>query len=335
MRGNLGPGKVVSKIEAEINKIHNVKNTVCTTSGTMAILIAIKALNLSQNSTIIFPNYTFLAGANAARFLGYNIELVDISEDTLCINPFELDRAINKSPKNISCVIFVNHNGYSGSDICEIRKVCDRHKIPMIEDSAQCLGINNTGNTGDIGILSFSVPKAGCSGQGGAILTNNDSLAQRCRNLIDHGGDWRKDRSHQDIGVNLRFNDISASYLLLQLRDIENILQKRWWICNEYDKHIPIQGFRPGVYSKTTPWMVVYKSKCAEQIIDNLKHDDIQAVQYYRAISDNMPYTTDMEYPIAQRMAKELIYLPSSLNLTKAQIKRICKIIINTERKNR
>lgn len=331
MKGNLGPGIQTKLIEEKIREITGSKNCICTTSGTIALMVAIKSLNLKPGSTILFPSYTFLAGANAARFMGYKVKLIDINPYTLCMDVNKL-----KFNKNVSCVIFVNHNAYRGDDIKQIKYLCALRGIPIVEDAAQSIGTPFAGKTGDIGIFSFSVPKLCTSSQGGAIITDDNKLAEKCRNIIDHGGQgWRQDRIHKDIGLNLRFNDILSSYLLPQLRDIKVLLEKRWQIFNNYyNNGICPYRFTPYVEEKESLWMVTYLSPKADEIIEALKKKNIEAVKYYRPINHNPTYKTKTIFPVAEKIYKELIYLPSSLNLKRREIKRICRIIKRVEEKN-
>ena len=104
--GWVGPGKKVEEFERKISEFYNSSEkpfVSATTSGTAALILAIESLEIPKGSTILFPAYTFLAGANAARFLGYNIELVDIKENTLCMDPDKI-----KFNNNVKAVIFVN-----------------------------------------------------------------------------------------------------------------------------------------------------------------------------------------------------------------------------------
>jgi len=332
LKGNLSPGIQTKLIEEKIKQIHNIKNCICITSGTAALMVAIKSLNLKPGSTILAPAYSFLAAHNAARFLGYKIKLVDINSTTLCMDKDNLYYTLKKT-RNVGCVIFINHNAYCGGNIIEIKATCDYFHIPMVEDAAQCLGVNNAGKTGDIAILSFSVPKLATSSQGGAIITDNDKLADKCRSLIDHGGrGWRQDRIHKGIGLNLRFNDILASYLLPQLNNIELLLQKRYDIFWNYFRYgVNPRGFDIYYEANKMPWMVIYRTKRADQIIAELKKNKIEAVRYYKNIDSNPPYRTKTKFPEAERAALELVYLPSSLNLSKRQIRKICKIILEIE----
>ncbi len=326
-RGQLGPGQECLLLEEGVRKLTGAKYCFTTTSGTTALIMAIESLNLPKGSTILFPAYTFLAGANAARFMGYKVKLIDINPHTLCMDPYKL-----KFNKNISCVIFVNHNGYCREDIHRVKQFCNAHDIPMIEDSCQSMGIANAGRTGNIGIFSFSVPKLITGGQGGAVITNDDQIAKRLAEIRDHGDNWRKDHIHKQVGVNFRYNDIQASYVLSQLKDIKLLLKKRWEICDEYCKYINIKGFIPAIsLNEETPWMIIYRTQKADQIIEELKKNKIQAVKYYKNIDNNPPYKTKVKFPEAKKAAQELIYLPSSLSLKKRDIKRICNIILRVE----
>jgi len=328
-RGFIGPGCECVRLEEKIKQLLNVKYCFTTTSGTTALLMAIESLNLPKGSTIAFPAYTFLAGANAARFMGYKIKLIDINSWNLCMSPELLKKCI----KNIRCVIFVNHNAYFGDALYTIKQICQENKVPMIEDSSQCIGIYSAGVTGNIGVYSFSVPKLVNGGQGGVVFTNNDKIAKRLGEIRDHGDKWRIDRIHRAIGVNFRYNDIQASYVLSQLNDIKYLLTKKWRICNEYYKYIEIEGFYADSYSNEVPWMIVYRSEKATDIIEALRKEGIDAVRYYRPIHHNPPYKTKKEFPMSEKAYNELIYLPSSLNLSKRQIKKICKIILKVEDK--
>lgn len=329
-KGCLGPGSECLLLEEEIKKLTGAKYCFTTTSGTVGLIMAIESLDLPKGSTILFPSYTFLAGCNAARFMGYKVQLVDVNPYTLCMDVNKL-----KFNKNVSCVIFVNHNAYRGEDINIVKQFCCLHNIPMIEDSCQSIGMPLAGKTGNVGVFSFSVPKLITGGQGGAVVTDDDDVAKRLGQIRDHGDDWRKDRLHKHIGVNFRYNDIQASYVLSQLKDIKALLKKRWRVFyNYYRNGIKPYRFAPKTQDKESLWFVLYRSKKADKIIEKLKENNIDGIKYYKPINHNPPYKTKNKFPNAEQIYKELIYLPSSLNLKKRDIKRICCIIRKVEEKD-
>jgi len=328
--GKLGPHTTVAQFEEKLAKTCNVKYCISTTSGTTALLMAIKSLPIPECGNIMFPGYTFIAGANAAKFLGYDIELVDVKQNTLCMDPRELLKKIDKKPV---AVIFVNHNSYVGKlddSIDQIKKICIDRNLPMIEDTSQCLGMLQK-LTGDAGILSFSVPKIVTTGQGGAIITNNEQIYNKCLSIRDHGGhNWKETKIHTEVGLNFKFNDILASYGLSQLENLDKLLKRRNQIFDWYRN----EGIELIDFGYRSTWMVLYQSKnhSAPFLIDKLKMNGIDAVQYYRPICHNIPYNTSEQFPISEQLYNDIVYLPSSLTLTKKDIKRICKIIKNMEK---
>ena len=317
----IGVGPATKEFEDKLKEITKANHVLSCSSGSSAILMAIHALSLPKGSTILFPSYTFIAGANAAKFLGYNVKFIDIKEDTLCMDP-DLAEDYTKTHKQVSCIMFVDHNCYLGDDRWRIRALCDEYKIPMVEDSAQCLGKNTAGLIGDVGVISFSTPKIIGTGQGGAVLTNDSKIANKCDQAKDQGAGWRKTKIHEFIGTNFKFNDICASYGLAQLNEIEKIKKKKTKIFDWYRKHIKLLDF-----NQNFNWMVIYKTKNADKIIEALKENSIQAIKYYRPNPTQPSFQQKDEYSVAQKMYNELVYLPSSLTLRKKDVDRICKII--------
>ena len=326
--GWVGDGSTVQEFEQRLKECADVKYAHTTTSGTVALMLAIESLGLPKGSTILFPAYTFISGANAARFLGYNIKLVDIKEDTLSMDPSKVEIT-----EDISAIIFINHNGYCGPDLDKIKQICQENDLKMIEDSSQCLGIKGNFNTGDISVASFSVPKLITTGQGGAVFTNDEQISEKIWRLRNHGEEWRKEKIHNHLGVNFKFDEIHAAYGLSQLKDFEDILKTKKRIFDHYRKRIQVHDF-----GYDFNWMVMYRDKKEriDEIIKGLKRNDIQALRYYRPINWNPPYHycgKKGTYPIAEKVYDEYVYLPSSLVLAKRDIDRICDIIEANGRK--
>lgn len=337
--GWVGPARKTMDFENELFYLTD-SETIVTTSGTVALIMAIKSLELPKSSTILFPAYTFIAGANAARFLGYKIKLVDVSYDTLCMNPNRVEYEL-KRLKSISCVMFVNHNAYVGEDVEKIQQMCKQYRVKMIEDTSQALGMRKSnslnksllevdpfrGTWGDVGVYSFSVPKIITTAQGGAVYTQNEKLMTKLRQIRDHGDNWKTTKNHEYLGVNFKLNDILASYGLSQLKDLDKLLEKRKKIFDWYRNHIELIDFG---YDST--WMAVYRSQKSRDLIRKLKENDIQAVQHYKPIHWNTPYKTKKGmFKTAEKLFYELVYLPSSLTLTKRQVNKIGKIVKEME----
>jgi perosamine synthetase len=325
MTGMIGSGQTVIKFEERIMEITGARYAVSTTSGTSALLLALLGLRLRPASLVLFPAYTFLAGANAAKFLGYNVRLVDVDEETLSMDPHCLAHVIANGPAD--AVMFVNHNGYVGPALQRVKAACSAAHLPLIEDSSQALGMPQAGRVGIAGIFSFSVPKLVTSGQGGVLITDNPDVATVAKQFRDHGDNWRKDRIHAHLGINLKYNDILASYVLAQLDEFNLLLRDRQQLFDWYRKRITVVDF-----GMPSALFVIYRSPKASAVIEALSTRGYQAVQYYKPVNWNVYYSDKTQsFPIAEKLYRELVYLPSSLTLTEQQIDEITSIVHETE----
>lgn len=327
--GWIGTSITTDEFEKRIKLLTGRKHAISTTSGTMALFLGMESLDKTDRwakPIIFYPTYTFLAGANVLKYLEYDIHFIDINLETMCMDVDKLEKAFDNYGIDgaIFAVFFVTHNAYNGPDIQRAKNLAKKYKCAFIEDSAQSIGIQNAGTYGDFSIFSFSVPKLITTGQGGVLLTDDDGLAERAKQLRDHGDNWRKDKYHKHIGLNLKFNDIAAAIGIAQLDNINGLLAKRKKIFDSYRKHLNVIDFG---YDST--WMVIYKTDKIEQIIEALNLENIQAVQYYRPIPDNPPFQNQKcnDYSNAKYVYDHYLYLPSSLTLKKSDINRICKII--------
>jgi perosamine synthetase len=319
----VGCGRTVTEFERVVASLTGVRHCVSTTSGTTALMLALLAVAHPKSpKRILFPAYTFLAGANAARVLGYDVELVDIEADTLCMSPQLLDQALGRRGP-VAAVMYVDHNAYVGPQRDAVQTICTRYGVPMIEDSAQCFGVLKR-LVGQVGVLSFSVPKLVTTGQGGCVLTNDEDVAQKVRDLTDHGGNWRENRVHGRIGGNFRFNDILAAYGLSQIARLDRLLALRRTLFDRYRTRIGVID-----HGMESAWMVIHRTRDAGQLVDLLRIRGIQAVQYYRPIHHNPPFHSNQAYPESDAAFRELLYLPSSLSLRPDEIETVCDAVLD------
>ena len=283
----IGCGKTVADFENAVAANSGVRHAVATTSGTTALMLALLAVaRRDVPRKIFFPAYTFLAGANAARMLGFDVELVDIEPDTLCMSPRLLRETLEELGP-AAAVIYVDHNAYVGAERDEAKTVCDRFGVPLIEDSAQCFGVLQR-LVGQVGVFSFSVPKLVTTGQGGCVITNDEAVARTVADCCDHGGGWRQQRIHQAIGGNFRFNDILAAYGLAQIDRLDRLLALRKALFDRYRAYLPLVD-----HGMESAWMVIHRTRDAAHVAGVLRDQGVQAVQYYRPIHRNPPFRTE------------------------------------------
>lgn len=321
----VGCGPTVTAFEQAVATHSGVRHCVATTSGTTALMLALRAAARPDlPRKVLFPAYTFLAGANGARLLGFEVELVDIEPDTLCLSPRLLAEALERTGP-VAAVIYVDHNAYVGPRRDEVRAVCDRFGVPLVEDSAQCFGVLSR-LAGRVGAFSFSVPKLVTTGQGGCVLTDDDGLAAAVRDLCDQGGGWRSRRLHERVGGNFKFNDLLAAYGLSQIERLDRLRSLRKAVFDAYRRRLPLLD-----HGMESAWMVIYRTRDAARLAEALRARGIQAVQYYRPIHHNPPFSSGRAYPEAEAAHRECLYLPSSLSLRPEEIAYVCDAIRESE----
>ena len=179
--------KITENFEKKFSKFTNSKYCICFPNGTLTMSSILACLGLKKNAEVLVSNYTMVATANVVKFVNLKLKLVDISENDLCMCPIDLKKKITKNTK---VVIYTQMNGRVGQ-IKEIRKICNKKKIYLIEDSAHAIGsyIKDThiGNYGIAASFSFSMPKLITMGQGGAVINNNTNLATKLRYYKNFG----------------------------------------------------------------------------------------------------------------------------------------------------
>lgn len=249
MSGYVGCGNKVAEFEDALREHLGIKYVICTSSGTAALHIAAKVLGLTPYDKVIVPSYGWIATANAFAWLGCQVEFAHIDPHTACIDCLKLEETLQKE-KNIRAICYVDFNG-SCRDGPLIRTIADKYHIPLIEDSCSALGhelgSNHAGSFGDIGVLSFSAPKLITTGQGGAILTDDVSMAIRALAIRNQGHRPDIYKRFTVLGNNFKMSDINAALGLAQLSDIDEILNLKASSVLKLDKILNLELTTTGV----------------------------------------------------------------------------------------
>ena len=237
----VGPGKKADEFASILSSITNRKFAIPTTSGTVALSIAAKAMGLKRGDEILIPSYGVISVINSFTMIGLKPKLVDIKKENGCMDPDKIEKQISKKTK---AVCFISFLGNIGNEIYKIKKICKKYNLILIEDAAWSLGRSfknkKGGSIGDIAITSFSVPKIITTGQGGAILTNSSKIKNKVIELIDQGGlNWRKTNNISSIGSNLRMSDINAALGISQLKNLNKRLLMKKKINNLFNSELP------------------------------------------------------------------------------------------------
>lgn len=225
-------GQEVGRLETEIARISHAKHGIACASGTDALLLPLKALDLQPGDEVITTPFTFFATAGTIHNAGGRPVFVDIDPETMNISPAAVDAAI--TPKT-RAIIVVHLFGQMAA-MEELTPMAASRKLPIIEDGAQSIGARRkvngawrmSGELGSVGTLSFFPTKnLGAWGDGGLMVTQDDQLADRLRRLRLHGGS--RQYFHEEVGTNSRLDTLQAAVLLAKLPHLErwNLARKR------------------------------------------------------------------------------------------------------------
>ena len=321
--------KITEKFEKNFSKFTNSKYCICFPNGTITMSSVLHCLNLNKDDEVLVSNYTMVATANVAKFVGVKVGLVDISHEDLCMCPDDLQKKINKKTK---VVIYTQMNGRVGK-IDLIKKICKKNNLTLIEDAAHAIGSYNkkkhVGNSGIAGSFSFSMPKLITMGQGGAIITNSTKLANKLRLYKNFGRKKSGEDIHNYLGYNFKITDIQSLLAQEQLKDINLRIKKKKIIFNRYkeklEKNLKIKFFDISKYE--TPWSVDIYLKNVKRLKQILYKNKILTRFVYPPLNSQKIYKNIKGLPVSNYYCKRGLWLPSSLDLKISEIDKICKII--------
>ncbi|MDP3990841.1 MAG: DegT/DnrJ/EryC1/StrS family aminotransferase, partial [Candidatus Nealsonbacteria bacterium] len=293
----------------------------------------------------IVPDITMAASPNAVILTGAKPVFVDIEEESLCLDVNKVAQAINKKTK---AVMHVSLNGRSG-ELLKLKKLCQKKKIYLIEDAAQSLGSfyqgKHLGRHGIIGSFSFSMPKIITTGQGGCLITDSQKLDEKIKLIKDFGRRRGGVDFYEKIGWNFKFTDLSAVIGIEQMKKLKTRIRKKKATFGLYRKllaNIPEVKFIKTNLKETSPWFVDILVSQREKLIVFLKESGVGSRPIYPALHSQPAYAKTSTFalrasadksagkracPTAEKIAKQGLWLPSSVNLTEKQIKYICQKI--------
>lgn len=232
-------GPEVAGFQNELQDYLGIKHVIPCANGTDALQIAMMSLGLKPGDEIITPSFTYIATTEVMALLGLTPIFVDVDPNTFCIDPSKIEAAITEKTKAIVPV----HLYGQAADMNKIMAIAEKHELFVIEDNAQAIGsdyhldngaVVKTGTIGHIGCTSFFPSKnLGCFGDGGAICTNDDKLAEKMRMIANHGQSKRY--YHDMVGCNSRLDSIQAAVLRIKLRQLDNYIDARRDVADYYD----------------------------------------------------------------------------------------------------
>jgi UDP-2-acetamido-2-deoxy-ribo-hexuluronate aminotransferase len=331
-------GPEVKELEEKLSHYIGVKHCVTVSSGTDSLLIALMALGVGGEDEVITVPYTWISSAEVIALLGATTVFVDVRADTWNMDEKLLEAAITPKTKAIMPVSIYGQT----PDMDAINEIANRHGLPVIEDAAQSFGATYKGkkscNLSTIGSTSFFPSKPlGCYGDGGALFTNEDELAEKFRWIRVHGQERK--HHHPILGVNGRMDTLQAAILLAIFEVFPEEVIRRQEIGNLYTSSLSkTSGIRtPSIAEGNTSVYAQYTivSDKRETIQETLKLQGIPSVSYYTVPLHLQPVFKDLGYkagdfPISERIANQCLSLPMSPYLSSQDQQRVLDAVCHS-----
>lgn len=330
-------GKYAKIFEQDFANYVGVKNCVGVGNGTDALYIALRALGVGPGDEVITVANSFIATSEAITMTGARVVFVDCEEDLYTIDPTTVEKAITGKTKAIVPV----HLYGNPADLVALKEIAKKHGLFVVEDAAQAHGAKLNGQRagvlGDVACFSFYPGKnLGGYGDGGAIVTQNEELAVKCRMIANHG---RKDKyDHEFEGINSRLDGLQAAILSVKLGHLEEWTEARREAARYYNsvlKDFPIALPLERVGARHVYHLYVIRVPDREKVQSYLKEMGVATGIHYPIALHNLKayrylgYSSD-DFPNAADYSKEILSLPMFPNLTHAQIDYIAGLLRET-----
>jgi dTDP-4-amino-4,6-dideoxygalactose transaminase len=319
-------GKSVRVFEKKFATFVNTKHAISCGNGHDALLLILKALNISNGDEILVPTNSFIATALSGSNNGANIVFLDCNSDNYGIDINDLKKKINKKTK----ALIVVHLFGIPDNISEIRKICKKKNIYLIEDASQAHGAEIDGKkVGGFGIASFfsfyPTKNLGALGDGGCIVTNNTKLNSLILSLRNYGKDCNNDFTYK--GINSRLDSLQAEFLLEKMNLILSWNKKRKMIAKYYYKYLKNLSsiLLPIISENVNPVWHIFPIKCLDNsrknLIIHLSNMGIETnIHYPVPIHKTKSYKTKDILPNAEKNSRQLLSLPMHPFLTKEDV---------------
>ncbi|MEP0910028.1 DegT/DnrJ/EryC1/StrS family aminotransferase [Leptolyngbya sp. GB1-A1] len=327
-------GSPVEQFEQQFAQFVGTAHGITCNSGTDALYLALRSLNIGAGDEVITTPFTFVATAETVSAVGATPVFVDIDAATFNLNLDQVEAAITDRTKAIIPV----HLFGQPVDMTRVMEIAQKHHLSVIEDCAQSTGAEwngaKVGSIGHVGCFSFFPTKnLGACGDGGAITTNDPTIASRVRMLRDHGQCQRY--RYEEVGVNSRLDAVQATILLIKLRYLNQWNAQRQTIADRYTQLLqPLPGIQSPqtIAGGTSVWnqytiRVLSKGNLSherDRVRQRLQEQQVSSMIYYPMPLHLQPVYASLGYqpgqlPVSEQMAQEVLSLPMFPELSPLQ----------------
>lgn len=328
-------GENVFQLERDFARFCNARHAVGVGSGTDAIYLALRALDIGPGDEVITAPNSFIATAAAICMTGATPVFADIDEETFTLDPQAVERAVTRHTRAIVPVHLYGHP----ADMRAIKAIAEEHKLGIVEDACQSHGAEyrgqRTGTMGDAAAFSFYYSKnLGAYGEGGMAVTNNRALATKLQLLRNHGSSVRY--HHSVLGMNSRLDELQAAILNIKLRYLEQWNIRRRALALEYNKRlgafpevtVPVE--RADVFHVYHLYVVRVPNR--DEMLEWLNKHGVGAAVHYPVPIHLQEATRHLghregDFPVTERVTGEILSLPIYPELALDEVNYICQTI--------
>lgn len=327
-------GDEVTSFEQEFSNYLGVNHFIGTSSGTSALLVALKALDICINDEVILPAMSFYATAEAVAFIGAKPVFVDIDPSNCNINISQIEEKISNKTK---LILPVHLYGYP-ANLDEINKIANKFNLKVLSDCAHAAGATYNGKKvgaiEDIAAFSYYPSKnLGCIGEAGGIATNDEKLADLCLKYRDHGSTRKFEHTH--IGLNARMDGLNAAVLSVKLKYLDDWNRDRKRIASMYTDMLSNLNFETPIVEKNSSHVYhVYQ-------IQIKNRDYVLTKMQEKGIGVNIHYPVPLhlhkgfsflnnkkgDFPAAEKLAENTLSLPCYPYMKDEQVEYVCKVL--------
>ena len=333
-------GAFIARFETEFAAFCGASHAVAVSNGTAAMHLALAAAGIGPGDEVLVPTLTFVATANAVRYTGATPVFVDAESATWQMDPRDLAARVTPRARAIVPVHLYGHP----CDMEPILATAKRHGLAVIEDAAEAHGARcrgrRVGALGDVGCFSFYGNKIITTGEGGMCVTNDAALADRLRQLRDHGMDPKRPYWHELIGFNYRMTNLQAAIGVAQMTRIEGFITKKRELARWYAEALaPLAAagrltLHPeAAWAESVFWMnsvlLADVRASVDEVRARLLDRGIDSRPFFHPSHTLPPYAAGERRPVAEALAARGLNLPSGVGLTRDDVARVAAALID------
>ena len=326
-------GPLLKELTVRMEEYLGVKNLLLTSSGTMALQIAYKTLNLTGN--VVTSPYSFIATSNSLDWLGLELNFADIDNKSFNLCPSKALQAINKH----TCAMLPVHVYGNPCDLVALEEIASQNKLKLIYDAAHAFDVKVDGRSimsfGDASILSFHATKLFHCIEGGAVVFKHKDDFEKAASMINFGINTLTGEINNS-GTNGKMSEAHAAMGLAMLDDIDEILERRIEHFNLYKTllgdRVTYPQWHPEATQNAAYFPVIFESESqCTRVLEYLEKNRIQSRRYFSPSLNELGHlssNTRTECPVSESLAKRTLCLPLFVELSKKEIKYVCSSVL-------